>query len=252
MRSGERDYVGALQKGLAVIEALGASEARLSLSEVARSASLTRAAARRYLLTLARLGYAEFDGGRFSLTPHVLRLGYAYFSSASLPRLAQPIVERIGERTHEVASIAVLDGAEILFLARSARRRIISASTGVGTRMPAYCTAIGRVLLAARADADIERFLKDIRPKKFTPRTLTGQRDLLQAILGARREGYAISDEELEIGLRSIAVPVADSRGQVRLAMSVSLQAARMTPAQMTEHLLPELRAGAAQLSTMI
>jgi IclR family pca regulon transcriptional regulator len=251
-RSSGRDFVGALQKGLAVIQALGASQSRLSLSEAARASGLTRAAARRYLLTLATLGYAESDGRRFALTPLVLRLGYAYFSSASLPRLAQPVLERIGERTHEVASIAVLDGADILFLARSTRRRILSASIGIGTRLPAYCTAMGRVLLAARSDAEIERFLKATRAKKLTPKTKTGHRALLEAILNARRQGYAMSDEELEIGLRSIAVPVTDSRGLTRLAMSISLHAARMTPAQTVERLLPELRAGAEKLSAMI
>jgi len=251
-RLSDRDFVGALEKGLAVIQALGAAQSRLTLSEVARGAGLTRAAARRYLLTLHRLGYADYDGRRFALTPLVLRLGYAYFSSASLPKLAQPVLERIGERTHEVASLAVLDGSDILLLVQSTRRRILSAASGIGTRMPAYCTAIGRVLLAGRPNLEVERFVKSLRPKKLTPQTRTGSRELLDEISKARQQGYAVSDEELEIGLRSIAVPISNSRGETVLGLAISLQAARMTPAQMVEQLLPELRSGADKLSAMI
>lgn len=252
MRVSGRDFVGALEKGLAVIQALGAAESRLTLSDVARGTGLTRAAARRYLLTLTKLGYAEYDGRRFALTPLVLRLGYAYFSSAPLPKLAQPVLEKIGERIHEVVSIAVLDGTDVLFLGHSTRRRILSAAIGIGTRLPAYCTAMGRVLLANRTDAEIERLLKSIRPKKLTPKTRTGSRELLEEILKARRQGYAISDEELEVGLRSIAVPVTDSRGQTVVAIAVSLQAARMTPAQMIDRLLPELQSGRQRLATIL
>jgi len=252
LRVSGRDFVGALEKGLAVIQALGAAESRFTLSDVARRTGLTRAAARRYLLTLTKLGYAEYDGRRFALTPLVLRLGYAYFSSAPLPKLAQPVLERIGERTHEVASIAVLDGSDVLFLGQSRRRRILSAATGAGTRLPGYCTAMGRVLLASRSDAEIERLLKGIRPKKLTPKTKTGARELFEAILQARRQGYAISDEELELGLRSIAVPVTNSRGQTVVAIAVSLQAARMTPAQMIERLLPALQSGKLELATIL
>lgn len=252
MRSNERDFVAALARGLSVIQALGASGARLTLSQVARSAQLTRAAARRYLLTLARLGYAETDGKQFALTPLVLRLGYAYLSAASLPRLAQPVLEEIGERTQEVASLAVLDGTEIIFLARSAHRRILSVNTSVGTRLPAYCTAMGRVLLAGMPDDELARVLKGIKPRKLTPNTRTSMREIHEEINLARKRGYALSDEELEIGLRSIAVPVSDSRGRTLLAIAVSLQAARMTPAQMVEKLLPPLQTGKQTLAAML
>lgn len=252
MRANERDHVGALEKGLAVIEAFEASNSTLTLSEVARRTGLTRATARRYLLTLTRLNYAECDGKFFSLAPRVLRLGYAYLSTASLPKLAQPVLEAIGERTREVASIAILEGAEIAFLAHSANRRILSATFGLGTRLPAYCTAMGRVLLASRSDAEIEHFLKRIKPQKLTARTKTAQRELLAEIIRARTNGYSISDEELEIGLRSIAVPVTDSRGEVKLAMSVSLQSGRMTTAQMIQQILPALKSGSQSLSAML
>lgn len=252
MRIRDRDVVSALEKGLVVIEALGAAESGFTLSAVARDTGLTRAAVRRYLLTLVKLGYAEFNGRRFALTPHVLRLGSAYFSSAPLPRLAQPFLERIGERTHEVASLGVLDGTDVVFLGHSTRRHILSASTGVGTRTPAYCTAMGRVLLAGLGDTEVERFLKGNRLKKLTPNTKTGLREIMHEIDKVRRQGYAINDEELEIGLRSIAVPVSNSRGQTVLAISVSLQAARMTPAQLVERVLSALQSAKRELAAIL
>jgi len=252
MRSSERDFVGALEKGLAVIEAFDASEPRLTLSEVAHKTGLTRAAARRYLLTLARLRYAESDGRLFSLTPRVLRLGYAYLSASPLPKLAQPVLESIGEKTQEVASISILDGNEIVFVARSAKRRIMSASNDVGTRRPAYCTSMGRVLLASRPDAEVERLLRISRPRKFTPKTKTGHRELLREIGKVRAQGYALNDEELEIGLRTIAVPVLGSRGEVSLAMSVSLHSARMSAAQMAQKILPLLQSASKTLSAIL
>lgn len=252
MRSRERDFVAALARGLNVIEALGASGGRLTLSDIARGAQLTRAAARRYLLTLARLGYAETDGKRFALAPGVLRLGYAYLSTASLPRLAQPVLETIGERTREVASLAMLDGTEILFLARSAQRRIVSATTSVGTRLPAYCTAMGRVLLASLPDEALEDRLRALKPRKLTPKTRVSMREIRGEIALARKRGYALSDEELELGLRSIAVLVPDARGRAQLALAVSLQASRMTPAGMVEKLLPALQTASRSLAQML
>ena len=252
MRRNERDYVAAMAKGLAVIEAFDTAAPRLTLSDVARKTGITRAAARRYLLTLVALSYAESDGKLYWLTPRMLRLGYAYLSSASLPKLAQPVLESVGERTQEVASIAILDGEEIVFLARSAVRRILAAATSVGTRFPAYCTAMGRVLLAGLPDEQVEQHLKRISPTKLTPKTRIGTRELLEEIARVRKQGYAVSDEELEIGLRTIAVPVADSRGIVTLAMAVSLQAGRMSVARMVKELVPALRAGAAQLSAVL
>ena len=252
MNRNERDFVGSLEKGLNVIEAFDASNQKMTLSEVARKTGLTRAAARRYLLTLAKLNYAEHDKDLFSLAPRVLRLGYAYLSTASLPRLAQPVLETVGARTKEVASIAVFDGTDIVFLARSMNHRIISATIGLGTPYPAYCTAIGRVLLASCPDAEVERYLKRIKPKKLTPKTKTERQQLLEEIVKVRRNGFATIEEELEIGLCSIAVPVADARGIVRLGMSVSMQAGRMTVEQMIKKFLPSLEFGRKMLSSML
>jgi len=248
----DRDYVAALATGLAVIEAFGAKDPRLTLSDVARKADLTRAAARRHLLTLVELGYAESDGKFFWLTARVLRLGHEHLAAAPLPKLAQPILQMIGDKTGEVASLAVLDDTESVFVARSVSRRIVSLAIGVGTRLPAYCTSTGRVVLAGRADAEVERFLAGIRPMKFTYKSKSGHRQLLEEVRKARANGFAISDEEYEIGLRSIAVPVRDGSGATVAALSLSVHSDRMTPKQMVKELLPPLEVGQRMLSAML
>lgn len=252
LRIKDRDYVAALATGLAVIEAFGAKDPRLTLSDVARRAEITRAAARRHLLTLVALGFAESDGKHFSLTARVLRLGHEHLAAAPLPKLAQPILQMIGDKTGEVASLAVLDDSESVFLARSASNRIVSLAIGVGTRLPAYCTSTGRVILAGRSDAEVERFLAGIRPMKFTYKTKSGYRQLLEEVRKARRNGFAISDEEYEIGLRSLAVPVRDASGATVAAISLSVHSSRMTPRQMTSELLPPLELGRQMLSAML
>ena len=252
MGDNQRDFVGALEKGLLVIEAFDAEHPRLTLSEVARRKGLTRAAARRYLLTLVRLGYADTDGKMFWLASRVLRLGYAYLVTSPLPKLAQQILDDIGERTQEVCSIAILESSDIVFLASSAHRRILSAVTRVGTRLPAYCTAMGRILLAGLADGEITQFLRRIQTTALTPKTRTGYQELFDEILQVRAQGFAVGDEELEIGLRSVAVPVTDWRGLVVATLSISLQAGRMTVAQMLERILPELAASARDLSAKL
>ena len=247
----DRDYVAALAAGLAVMEAFGPKDPRLTLSDVARKADLTRAAARRHLLTLVELGYAESDGKFFSLTARVLRLGHEHVTAAPLPKLAQPILQMIGDKTGHVASLAVLDESDSVFLARSVSNRIVSLAIGVGTRLPAYCTSTGRVVLAGRSDAEVERFLAGIRPMKYTHKTKSGHQ-LMEEIRKARSNGFAISDEEYEIGLRSIAVPVRNASGETVAAISFSVHAERMTPKQMTKELLPPLEVGRQMLSAML
>lgn len=247
-----RDFVGALDKGLKIVEAFETSSPTLTVSEAAARTGLTRAAARRYLLTLVSLGYAETDGKSFRLTPRILRLGYAYLSTASLPKLTQPILDGIGQKLREVVSLAILDSTEIVILARSASLRVISAATGVGMRLPAYCTAIGRVMLADLSDAEIEQILRKSTLRKFTLRTKTDLKELREEVAFARANGYSISDEELELGLRAIAIPVTNPQGRVVVSVSVSLQAARMTPQEMIERILPELNAAKPLLSAML
>ena len=251
-RRSHRDFVGALDKGLKIVEAFETSAPNLTLTEVARRTGLTRAAARRYLLTLVSLGYAETDGKSFRLTPRILRLGYAYLSSASLPKLAQPVLDGIGQKLREVVSLAILDGTEIVIIARSASLRVLSAATGIGMRLPAYCTAMGRVMLADLPRPEVEQLLAKTAMKQFTPHTKSDLKELLAEIATARDKGFAIGDEELELGLRAIAVPVTNAQGRVVLSMSVSLQAARMTAKEMVDRILPELNAARPILSAAL
>jgi IclR family transcriptional regulator, pca regulon regulatory protein len=248
----ERDFVGALEKGLAVIEAFNTHDVALTAAVVASKTGLTRAGARRYLLTLAKLGYAEFDGKFFRLTPRVLRLGYAYLSGAPITKVAQPILEMIGEKMNEVASLTLLDGDDVVFVGRSTATRLASVSIGIGTRLPAYCTASGRVLLMHRTDAQIRRYLETIKPVAYTEKSITDHEKLVAEFQRARRDHVSVIDEEYEIGLRSIAVPVFNGRNDLLAALTVSVHSSRMSPEQMLEHILPTLEAGARTLSSMV
>ncbi len=243
-RAGEdRDFVASLEKGLAVIEAFDADRSRLTLTDVAKLTGTTRAGARRYLRTLVRLGYAEFDGRFFSLTPRILRLGYAYLASAPMPARLQPFLEKISEETGESSSAATLDGDEIVYIARSATRRIMSVGLGVGTRLPAYCTSLGRAILAHQPQADIDAYLDRVKIEARTRFTVTDRQALLAALDEVREQGYAAINEELEIGLRSIAVPVQQENGSVRIAINIGTQAARFDASEMVARFLPVLKA---------
>ncbi|HEX2103710.1 MAG TPA: IclR family transcriptional regulator C-terminal domain-containing protein [Solirubrobacteraceae bacterium] len=235
-----------LERGLAVIRAFDAEHRHLTLSEVARATGLTRAAARRFLLTLVELGYVHVDGGRFSLRPRVLELGFAYLSSLSLPEVAQPYMEELVATINESSSISVLDDTDIVYVARVPTRRIMSITLAVGTRLPAYATSMGRVLLAALPDAELEERLARIEIRPLTKRTVT-DRDALRRVLEVvRRQGYAVVDQELEEGLRSGAVPIRDASGAVVAALNVSVHASRTSmQALRTEFLRPALRAAA-------
>ncbi|MDF2974312.1 MAG: IclR family transcriptional regulator [Microvirga sp.] len=251
-RSADRDFVASLEKGLSVIEAFDASRPRLSLSDVAKLTGITRAAARRYLLTLTKLNYAEFDGRYFSLTPRVLRLGYAYLSSASLSAQVQPFLERISEETGESSSAAVLDGDDIVYIARSATRRIMSIGLGVGSRLPAHCTALGRAILAFQPEDEFRAYLQRVRLEARTPKTITDKSAFQDALEATRAQGYAIVNEELEYGLRSIAVPVVRKNGKVTIALNLSAQAGRVSAEEMERRFLPLLNSASETLRYML
>jgi IclR family pca regulon transcriptional regulator len=240
-------FVQSLERGLLVIRALDASEPQ-ALSEVARATGLSRAAARRFLLTLEQLGYVRQARGRFALTPRVLELGYAYLSSLTLPEVAQPHLERLVEQVHESSSVSVLDGDDVVYVARVPTRRIMSVTISVGTRFPAYATSMGRVLLAGVPDEQLDATLSRADLRKLTARTITSVDLLREAIQEVRRQGYAIVDEELEIGLRSIAVPIRDAAGVVVAAINLSAQASRRTVADLKRRLLPPLLDTAAAI----
>lgn len=246
--SEDRDFVASLEKGLLVIEAFEASRPRLTLSDVARITGITRAAARRYLRTLTRLKYADFDGRYFSLSPRILRLGYAYLSSTALPTRLQPYLERISEETGESSSAAVLDGDEIVYIARAATRRIMSIGLGVGSRLPAYCTSLGRAILAFQPPEILDAYLERVRLEPRTPKTITDRAALRAVLEATRQQGYAMVNEELELGLRSIAVPLVQKNGQVTIALNISAQAARVPASEMEERFLPALRSASEAL----
>lgn len=245
----DKEYVAGLEKGLAIIEAFGLHKGRLTLTEAAAITGHTRASSRRSLLTLQRLGYVEWDGKYFTLAPRTLRLGHAYVTSNALCRLVQPVLEATTERTREPSSVAVLDGIESVFVARAAARRSLSDGLGLGSRLPAWCSATGRVLLAEQDDEDIEFNLRRGVRRKLTPRTRTDLSELMDVVRATRMHGYAICDEELQLGLRSIAVPLRDGEGKAVAAMSLVASTSRMSLSDMIELLLPELESARRMLS---
>ena len=238
----DSDFVQSLDRGLAVIRAFGPDRERLSLSEVARATGLTRAAARRFLLTLVKLGYVRSDGREFSLRPRVLELGYAYLSGLALPEVAEPHLEELSAKLHESSSISVLDGHHIVYVARVATKRIMTVAISVGTRFPAYAASMGRVLLAALSPAELDQYLAEATFEAFTERTVTDPARLREIIAEVGREGYSIVDEELEDGLRALAVPIHDSSGAVTAAVNVSAHASRLSSDAMRKQLLPALQ----------
>lgn len=252
MSTVQREHIAGLEKGLAIIESFGATHPKLTLSEAAKLTGLSRASARRCLLTLEVLGYAQCDGRDFRLAPRVLRLSHAYLSATPLAKVAQPVLESISERTHESASVAILDGTDIVFIARSTSRRSLSAGIAIGTRLPAYCAVTGRVLLAAVPDAQAAAVLRASELKKLTPHTRTGHKELMQEIRKVRENGYAVGNEEIELGLCTIAVPIRDSAGDTIAAMSLAARTSRVARDQVVGRMLPALEAGRRALAGVL
>jgi IclR family pca regulon transcriptional regulator len=221
----------------------------MTLSEVAQVTGLTRAAARRFLLTLVDLHYASTDGRSFSLTPRVLELGYHYLSGLGLPEVAAPHLERLVAEVRESASVCVLDGHEIVYVARVPTARIMAVSISVGTRFPAHATSMGRVLLAGLDDAALDTYLQEATLHRLTARTITSSAQLRTEILQVRAQGWAVVNQELEEGLRSVAVPIRDASGHVVGAANVSTHASRTTPAEIRRRLLPPLKEAAERIN---
>ncbi len=241
-------FVQSLDRGLSVIRAFDADSAELTLSDVAKITGITRAAARRLLLTLADLGYVRSNGRHFHLTPRVLELGYSYLSSISLTEVAEPHLESLVAKIRESSSIAVLDADDIVYVARVPTSRIMTVGINVGTRFPAYATSMGRVLLAGLPDDELDAYLKGLRPSRLSPRTLTTKDALRKEISKARSQGWAIVDQELEEGLRSAAAPIRDRDGAVVAAINVSAAAGRTSLQEIERKLLPPLLATAKQV----
>lgn len=234
-------HVQSLERGLSVISVFGPETPELTLSDVARATGLTRAAARRFLLTLVDLGYMRFDGKLFRLTPKVLGLGYAYLSSLSLPGIAEPHLEELVARTRESSSMSVLDGRDIVYVARVPTSRIMAVSISVGTRFPAYATSMGRVLLAGLDDEALEDYLARVSLEPFTDSTVRSVEELRARLAKVRADGYALVDQELEAGLRSIAAPVRNRLGRVVAAVNVSSHVSRIGKEKARREFLPPL-----------
>jgi IclR family pca regulon transcriptional regulator len=246
------DFVESLDKGFRVVRAFDAAHASMTLSEVAQRAELTRAASRRFLLTMVELGYASFDGKRFALTARILELGFAYLRSLGLPEIVTPYLRRVSEALAESSSASVLEGQDVVYVARVSTRRIISVDLGVGARLPAVATSMGRVLLAHLPDAERDARLTSAVLVQHTQRTVTSRPKLRTILAEVRRRGYCLVDQELEDGLRSIAVPIIDGSGRVRAAMNVSAQANRVGLDTMKRTFLQTLREAADELRTVL
>lgn len=243
-----RDQVGSLTRGLAVMEILAGHPSGLTLTEMAEEAGLTRAGARRFLLTLVASGYAVQDGRKFKLTSRLIATARTWLSGSTLWAYAEPFMRDVSHTLNESCSAAVLADEDVVYVARVAGQRILSVALHVGTRLPAICTAMGRVLLAGLSPVELERFLARAHIEARTPKTITDRRQLAAIIATVRDTGYATMDEELELGLRSIAVPIHDRSGQIVAAINVSTQSARFSVSGMEQQLLPHLRAAAAAI----
>ncbi len=244
----DRDFIQSLERGLAVIRAFDAEHPRLTLSEVAHATGLSRASARRSLLTLVHGGYVCVEDGVFALRPRVLELGYGYLSSMSLPEVAEPHLERLAAEVHESSSMSVLDGDDIVYISRVSASRIMAVSINVGTRFPAYVTSMGRVLLAGLPPSELDAYLHRVALRRFTPHTITSTETLRREIDRVRAQGWAIVDQELEEGLRALAVPVKRQDGKVIAAVNVSSHASRSSLSAVRRELLPPLVAIVARI----
>ncbi|MFD3943747.1 IclR family transcriptional regulator C-terminal domain-containing protein [Streptomyces sp. NPDC058579] len=243
-----RGFVESLARGLTVLTAFGEGRAALPLSAVAEATGLARATARRALITLEHLGYVTVEGRLFRLTPRVLALGFPCLSRLPLPQIAAPHLAELSRRVHDSASLAVLAGHDVRYTARVATRRIMSVHITVGTRFPAHATSLGRVMLADLPPESRAAWLADIEPRALTPHTVTSGPELAAVLERVREQGYALVDEELEQGLRSIAAPVRDRTGAVVAAVNVAMHSSRRTVEECVGEVLPELRAAVARI----
>lgn len=246
LKPGDRDYVGALASGLEVLQAFDAEHPRMTLSEVATRTEMDRAKARRFLLTLHALGFVKRSGRQFELTPRVLQLGYAYQASNQYRAVIQQYLEDITAELGESSSLAVLDGDEVVYVVRSsARHRLMAITLSVGTRLPAAYTSMGRVLLSQLPGDELERFLERVRLEPFTGASILDRDVLREEIDKAREQRYSIVDQELDSGLRSVAVPVFAGSGELLGAINISTNAARVGMDTLMKVYLPRLQEAA-------
>jgi IclR family pca regulon transcriptional regulator len=251
--TGDPNFMTSLARGLTVIQAFTQKKRQLTISQLSVKTGLSRAAVRRCLYTLAKLGFAGSDDGRhFYLGPRILALGYSYIASMPLATAAQPVLERVSHELHESCSISTLDRSDIIYVARANVTRIMSIDLGVGSRLPAFCTSMGRILLATLPEEALDAYLKQTELKRFTERTITAVEKLRQVLRLVSRNGYSIVDQELELGLRSMAVPIQNPNGKIVAALNVGAHAQRVSIQEMQSKFLPRLRAAAQELSMLL
>jgi IclR family pca regulon transcriptional regulator len=251
-RPEDKEFMATLAKGLAVLGCFGKQRPVMTLSQAALAANVSRATARRILRTLAELGYVEQRGREFSLSPNILQLGFAYLATQNWIERAVPLMKDLSERVRESCSAAILQGTEVVYVARVPTRRIMSVGISVGSRLPAFHTAVGRVQLGFLDPSEVWRRLKSLRLEPMTPSTITDLQALFERIRDDHAQGFSIVDEELERGLRAIAVPIVDRQGEVVAALNLSTHSTRVTRNEMRDRFLPELRAVAARIAPFV
>jgi IclR family pca regulon transcriptional regulator len=249
LRRSKDQFLQSFAKGLAVIRSFGPEETSMTLSEVAAKVRLTRAGARRILLTLRSLGYVGFERRNFYLTPKILDLGYSYLATTPLWDLAEPFMQEVTNRTHESCSASVLDGTDIVYILRVPTKKIMTIRLSIGSRLPAWCTSMGRVLLGGLDDDALDDLLTRSDITALTSRTVTDRRKLKQIIREDRASGWSLVNQELEDGLLSLSVPLVDRGGQIVAAMNVSGHAARTSPVEATRSFLPVLKQAAQRIN---
>lgn len=247
--SANPEYIQSFAKGLMLIEAFAKKNSSLNITDAAKLTDMTRAAARRYLLTLLDLGYVTQIGNEFRLTPKVLRLSEAYLVSNPLAMDSQLILDELSKQLNESTSIGVLDGDEVVFIARSTSKRILTIELGVGTRIPAYSSSMGKVILSGMEDAQISKLISSWKLKQLTQYTVTKEKQLFAEVKTSQGQGYALSDQEIELGLRSLSVPIKNNSGRCVAALAISSQSGRMSKEEMIEMFLPKLLQASKKLS---
>jgi IclR family transcriptional regulator, pca regulon regulatory protein len=248
----DKEFMATLAKGLALLGAFDKQRPAMTLSEAAKVTGFSRATARRILRTLAELGYVVQNGRAFSLSSGILRLGFAYLATQNWIEQASPLMRQLSEEFHESCSAAILEGGEIVYVARFPARRIMSVTLAVGTRLPAFHTSLGRVQLGFLDDGELWCRLHSSRIEAYTPSTITDMQALYERVREDRAQGFSIVDEELERGLRSIAVPIVDRAGEAVAGLNISTHSTRTTRNEMRDRFLPRLRAVAAQVSASL
>ncbi|WP_394280914.1 IclR family transcriptional regulator C-terminal domain-containing protein [Corynebacterium sp.] len=242
-------HIQSLTRGLAVIRTFGADRPRQTLAQVAEATGLARATARRFLHTLVGEGYADTDGSLFWLTPKTLELGYSYLSSLGLPEIAQPHLEKLSRAVDESCSLSILDDRDVVYIGRVPVRRIMAVSITIGTRFPAYATSMGRVLLADQSTEQIDEYLDSVELAPLTPVTKVSKNQLVDELVAVKKQGYALVDQELELGLRSVAAPVRDSTGATIASVNISTPAAAHSPEFLVENFIPSLTTACEEIS---